>query len=99
MKTFGKYVEILRHANFNMDKQDFVKFVLNRWRDTQDNFDCYTDEKFQRFQENSLMWIGTLSGKAYWETLQGFLDWYTINYKDIDERCRANEARRNKWAT
>jgi len=93
-QTFNKYAEILRHANFNMTKEDFVIFVLNRWRDTQDNFDCYTDEKFQRFQENSLMWLGTLSGKAYWESLNGLLAWHSLNESEIDERCEANEARR-----
>ena len=90
-RSMSKYVEMLAHAQWNMDGRDFNKYCLNRWRRTSMpgcEFDSYHAEKFPKFQKDIIGYLTSLSGEAYRETLLGILEWYVQHQDSINSRGR-----------
>jgi hypothetical protein len=91
VNTFEEHTEILRKANHWMNGNDFMEFCLNRWRSQPNNYDSYFEEKFDRFQNNILSYLGTLEPKNYQATLEGILEWNTqYQIKEIKRQLKNN---------
>ena len=91
-RSMSKYVEMMAHAQWNMDGRDFNKYCLSRWRTSlhpkEQEFDSYHAEKFKKFQRDIVGYLTSLSGEAYRETLLGILEWYVQHQDSIDSRVR-----------